>query len=86
MRVGNASVSFPSLETRLNSFIVKIWLEPPDDKTKATKWRGHVTHVPSGRRAYITDLDELRKFIADYLVEMDADLGRGLRRLVGKLL
>lgn len=77
-------MTFSSLETRFNSFIVKIWLEPPGDETKATKWRGHVTHVPSGRRVYITDLDEIRKFIAFYLVEMDADPGGGLRRLVEK--
>jgi hypothetical protein len=42
--------------------------------------------VPSGRRAYITELDEIRSFIAEYLVEMGVNLGRGIRRLVGKWL
>jgi hypothetical protein len=84
--MSNASVSFPLLKTRPNSFIVKIWLEPPDDKTKAVKWRGHITQVPSGRRVYIADLNGIGKFIAGYLIEMGADLSHGIWRFVGKWL
>jgi hypothetical protein len=77
-------VSAPTIETRLHSFIVKVWTELTDEKTGATGWRGHITHVPSGRRVYITDLDELREFIRAYLVEMGADLKQGLRKVIGK--
>lgn len=77
-------ISIPGLETRLHSFVVKVWSDVTDEKAGATSWRGHITHVPSGRRAYVTDLDEIRKFIGSYLVEMGVDLGEGIRGLVRK--
>jgi hypothetical protein len=79
-------VSTPGLETRFHSFVVKVWAEVTDEKTGSIGWRGRITHVPSGRRAYVTDLDQIGKFIGAYLVEMGADLKHGLRNLVSKWL
>jgi hypothetical protein len=54
-------------EYALCSFIVKIWLEETVEEAGRATWRGHITHVPSGKRCYIQDLDQIRDFIAPYL-------------------
>ena len=46
------------------SFIVKVWAED------AATWRGHVTHVISGRRRYVQYLDDIPTFIAPYLTAL----------------
>jgi hypothetical protein len=58
-------------EIPIHSFIVKIWREEPGDPVA---WRGHVTHVPSGERVYLTSLNGLNTFIAPYLLEMGISL------------
>jgi len=51
-------------------FMVKIWVEErADGKTKA-KWRGYITHIPSGARQYVEDLNEIIQFILPYLEQM----------------
>lgn len=39
-------------------------------KGVALKWRGHISHVSSGERRYLDDLDSIAAFIALYLEEM----------------
>ena len=58
------------LELYTHSFIVKVWLEETVEEAGQAMWRGHVTHVPSGERRYIKDLNEIRAFIAPYLERM----------------
>jgi hypothetical protein len=53
-----------------HSFIVKVWLEETAEEAGRATWRGHITHVPSGERRYIQDLDQIRNFVALYLEEM----------------
>lgn len=60
-----------SLQRYTHSFIVRVWLEGPARGGLEAMWRGHVTHVPSGRRRYLTDLIEVVEFIRPYLAEMD---------------
>jgi hypothetical protein len=55
------------LESNTVSFIVKIWLEETAAESGQATWRGHVTHVSSGERRYLNDLDTLAAFIAPYL-------------------
>jgi hypothetical protein len=59
-----------SYETTTHPFIIKIWLEETAEEAGQAVWRGHVTHVPSGERRYIKNLDEIRAFIAPYLEDM----------------
>jgi len=59
------------LEADTHSFIVKIWREEIDEATEVAIWRGHVTHVPSGERRYLQDLDDLVTFIIPYLEKME---------------
>ena len=57
------------IEPCTHAFVVKIWRE--DGRSV---WRGHVTHVASGQRHYITGLGQLERFIARYLEAMQVRL------------
>jgi hypothetical protein len=79
-----------SLESTSQSFIVKVWVEDSAKETDLGVWRGHITHVPSGKRQYLKNLDEIPDFIAPHLEEMGVRLGmrwrvrRWLKRLMGQ--
>jgi hypothetical protein len=62
-------------EVYTHPFIVKVWLEETVEEAGRAVWRGHVTHVPSGERRYVKDLDDITAFIAPYLEEMGVKLG-----------
>jgi hypothetical protein len=51
-------------ELNTHAFVIKIWLED------GLRWRGHITHVPSGERRYIEELGEVDDFILPYLEKM----------------
>lgn len=57
-------------ESSTHSFVIRIWLEETLQETPWPTWRGHITHVPSGRRRYLQDLNELIAFILPYIEEM----------------
>ncbi len=64
-----------SEEWQTHSFIVKIWLEETFEETGTARWRGHVTHVPSGERRYLKDLSDIGIFILPYLDSMKVRSG-----------
>ena len=59
-----------SAEFNVHSFIVKVWVEEEDTENSGATWRGHITHVPSGDRRYLKNLDEIAAFIEPYLKAM----------------
>lgn len=61
-------------EANTHSFVVKIWLEETAKEASRAVWRGHITHVPSGERMYIKELDEVRQFILPYLKRLGVDV------------
>jgi hypothetical protein len=61
-------MDLPELYT--HSFIVRIWLEEAAQGASQAVWRGHITHVPSGERCYIKELNDIRDFIMPYLEQM----------------
>jgi hypothetical protein len=63
-------------ESSTHSFIVKIWLEERTDEAEPLTWRGHITHVPSGKRHYLRSLDEMTDFISVFLKGMGIRLGK----------
>ena len=63
-------------ESSTHSFIVKIWLEERTNESEPLIWRGHITHVPSGQRRYLRNLDEVTNFIALFLQGMGVQLGK----------
>ncbi len=64
MTRGNEKVS---IESNTHSFVVRIWLEDPPDEYQEGHWRGHITHVHSGERRYLDDLNDILAYIAPYL-------------------
>jgi hypothetical protein len=66
-------------ESTTHSFVVKIWLEEEGDAVAPARWRGHITHVPSGRRRYLSALSDIAAFIAPYLRHIGAWTGRSRR-------
>ena len=65
----------------MHSFIIKLRLERTVCEAGPTKWHGYITHVPSGRRSYLRDLDGIAAFITPYL-EAEGVETTGLRRRV----
>jgi hypothetical protein len=68
-------VEMDDLETRIHSFVVKVWLEEPADERHCGVWRGHITHVASGRRVNVTNLSSVQSFVSRYLEEMGIRFG-----------
>ncbi|MFL6254982.1 MAG: hypothetical protein ACJ74T_08155 [Pyrinomonadaceae bacterium] len=64
----------------MHSFIIKLRLEKTVCEPGPTTWHGYITHVPSGRRSYLRDLDGIAAFITPYL-EAEG-VKTGLRRRV----
>ena len=73
-------------KSKLQSFIVKLWLEESGDETGKDIWRGHITHVPSGERRYLNRLSDIKQFIQHRLgvkrglVSRFADWSTGRKR------
>ena len=55
-------------EDTTHSFVIRIWLDSPADDSHPA-WRGHITHVQSGKRGYFADLNQIVAFIFPYLGE-----------------
>ena len=73
-------------ESRVHSFIVKIWLEEVDDEPGTFSYRGYTTHVPSGERRYLKRLSDVSDFIESYLEEVGAGRrGFSLRKYLRRL-
>ena len=64
-RVQDASAEF-----NVHSFIVKVWLEEEATKDSDSVWHGQITHVPSGEKRYLNNLDQISLFIQPYLEAM----------------
>jgi hypothetical protein len=62
-------------ESEAQSFIVRVWAEERAEGASRGIWRDHITHVPSSRRRYLKNLDEIGDFIAPYLESMGVKLG-----------
>ncbi len=65
-----------SLESTSQSFIVKVWVEESVGKDGPGVWHGHITHVSSGKRLYLKNLDAIRDFIAPHLEKMGVELDK----------
>jgi hypothetical protein len=78
MRKGDTCVSGVSAdlpENSVHAFIVKFWLEETAEEVGSSLWRGHITHVPSGKRVYLNRIREIREFIAPYLSGVESHQG-----------
>jgi hypothetical protein len=55
-----------------HSFVIKIWLDDAGRESEQAVWRGYITHVSSGTRRYLKDVDDIVRFIEPYLEAMGA--------------
>ena len=62
-----------SLEATNHPFVVRIWLEESAEEARRATWRGHITHVPSGDKRYLQDLNDIIDFVMPYLREMGVE-------------
>ncbi|MCB8978727.1 MAG: hypothetical protein H6657_15000 [Ardenticatenaceae bacterium] len=62
-------------EAITHPFVVKIWIEETSEEAGQVTWRGHITHIPSGKQHYISSLDDIGVFISVYLKEMGVKPG-----------
>ena len=60
-------------ESKVHSFIVKLWQEQAGDETERTVWHGYITHVPGGERRYLKRLRDIADFIARFLEDGDVE-------------
>lgn len=58
------------LEDNATAYIVRVWLEHREVNDAPVEWRGSIEHVASGRTKYLTDLDEIARFIRPFLEAM----------------
>ena len=74
-------------EGNAHPFIVRIWLEETTLVSGHAKWRGHITHVPSGNRQYFESLDEINTFIRPYLegIGVKSGISWKIRRWVQRI-
>jgi hypothetical protein len=80
----------PSPELHRQSFIVRVWLEESAGPAGDSSWQGSITHVPSGEHKYISQLDDVTSFIAQYVnatgAQAEKQAWRGWRHwLQGKI-
>ncbi len=59
-------INLDLLEFNTHSFIIRLWLEQTAEGPSPILWRGHITHVTSGRRIYVQDMQSISDFIASY--------------------
>ena len=54
----------PLLEDHSAAFIVRVWCESGGEEPGTVRaWRGSVEHVPTGARAFFTELDAVITFM-----------------------
>ena len=63
-----------SFESKTHSFIIKFWLEETTPDAGRMKWRGHITHVPDGKRCYLESVDDIPSIISPYLGQATAKI------------
>jgi hypothetical protein len=52
------------IERNTQSFIVRIWTEDVDEAGGREIWRGHVTHLQTGKKSYVSSLPDILSFMA----------------------
>jgi hypothetical protein len=61
----------PLFEDRSAAFIVRVWCESGGELPGAVRaWRGSIEHVPTGERAFFTELDAVIAFMRPHLVTL----------------
>jgi hypothetical protein len=78
---GNCGIMDPAI----HSFIVKVFIDEPAQASGPGGWHGQITHVQSGEKGYLNDLDDICDFIQPYLPKkrLSCKLKSWIKRLLG---
>jgi len=75
-------------EGNTQSFILRIWLEHREIKPAFSHWRGVIEHVPTGKRHYFDQIDEIPGIIRFFLktpfvvLEQRKSIWQGLKKFI----
>jgi hypothetical protein len=58
------------LETSIQSFVIKIWVEETIEEAGEVVWRGHIIHTHSGEKQHFKSMDEMVCLMGGYLQEI----------------
>jgi hypothetical protein len=56
-----------SIKVISDAFIVRIWIEPREQKDVEPIWRGVIEHVEGNKPVYFDHLDKMNIYFAKYL-------------------
>jgi hypothetical protein len=56
-----------SIKEITHAFIVRIWIEPQEQKDAEPIWRGVIEHVEGDEPVYFDHLDKINSYFAKYL-------------------
>ena len=59
-----------------HSFIIRVWIEPRDNKDAQPTWRGVIEHVGSGVRVYFDQLEQIAINILPYIEAMRSKIDK----------
>ena len=68
----NLLMDLPEVST--HTFVIRLWLEASAGESEGARWRGHITHVPTGTQRSVQHLADLTAFVGRYLEQMGVRL------------
>jgi len=71
------------LEDNATAYIVRVWVERREVEDAPVAWRGSIEQVASDRIKYLTDLDEIARFIRPFLEALGVTFGKPIDGYVG---
>lgn len=69
-------------DANIYSFIIKIWLEKGTDQSGNAVWHGYMTHIPSGARHYLRDVNDVVDIMRAYFANLHQGPERRMRRFL----
>lgn len=64
-------------EPSIHSFIVRIWLETPEQENMPPTWYGQITPIEGKEQHYFKTLNEMCRIVGLYLQSLNIDPGPG---------
>lgn len=58
--------------SKRESFIIGFWVDESSEENAPARWRGQITHVPSGKMVYLQSFDGILNFILPFLEALGA--------------
>jgi hypothetical protein len=65
------------LKDRTQVFVVRLWVERREVQSAPPEWRGMIEQLPGMKRRYFRDLDQIKAYLAQALVEMGVNTSQG---------